>query len=77
MKLQEYRDELRERVVAIETIVNDRLPRIDDNLNKIEQHLGVSNGRIRKLEDSKLRIYTIVGVVSFIAPIVLKALNVI
>ena len=77
MKLQEYRDELRERVVAIETIVNDRLPRIDDNLDKIEQHLGVSNGRIRKLEDSKLRIYTVVGVISFIAPIVLKALNVI
>jgi len=77
MKLQEYRDDLRERVVTIETIVNDRLPRIDDNLNKIEQHLGESNGRIRKLEDSKLKVYTIVGFISFIAPIVLKALSII
>ena len=77
MKLQEYRDDLRERVVTIETIVNDRLPRIDDNLNKIDQHLGESNGRIRKLAYSKLKVYTIVGFVSFIAPIVLKALSII
>ena len=77
MKLQDYRDDLRERVVTIETIVNDRLPRIDDNLTKIEQHLGTSNGRIRKLEDSKLKVYTIAGVISFVTPIVLKALDII
>ena len=77
MKLQDYRDDLRERVVKIETTVQERLPRIDENLGKIEQHLGVLNGRVRTLEDSKLNVYTIVGVVSFATQILLKALNII
>jgi predicted nucleic acid-binding Zn-ribbon protein len=77
VKLQDYRDDLRERVVKIETTVEERLPRIDENLGKIEQHLGTLNGRVRTLEDSKLKVYTIVGVVSFATPILLKALNII
>ena len=55
MKLQDYRDDLKERVVKI----------------------GTLNGRVRTLEDSKLKVYTIVGVVSFATPILLKALNII
>ena len=77
MKLQAYRDDLRERVVKIETTVQERLPRIDKNLSKIEQHLGALNGRVRTLEDSKLKVYTIVGVVSFATPILLKTLKII
>ena len=49
MKLQDYRDDLRERVVKIETTVQERLPRIDENLGKIEQHIGVLNCRVRTL----------------------------
>ena len=77
MKLERYREELQSRVVKIETILEERLPRIDESLAKIEQHLGIQNGRIRNLEDSKLKIYTIVGVVSFITPLILKAVGVI
>jgi len=77
MKLEKYREELQSRVVKIETILEERLPRIDESLAKIEQHLGIQNGRIRNLEDSKLKIYTIVGVVSFITPLILKAVGVI
>ena len=77
MKLEKYREELQSRVVKIETILEERLPRIDESLSKIEQHLGIQNGRIRNLEDSKLKIYTIVGVVSFITPLILKAVGVI
>ena len=77
MKLEKYREELQSRVVKIETILEERLPRIDESLAKIEQHLGIQNGRIRNLEDSKLKIYTIVGVVSFITPLILKAIGVI
>ena len=77
MKLQDYRDDLRERVVAIETIVNDRLPRIDENLARIEQHLGALNGKVRNLEDSKLKLYTVAGVLSIIAPMALKYLEII
>jgi len=76
MKVEKYREEMQTRIVRIETIVEDRLPRIDNNLSKIEQHLGTQNGRIRNLEDSKLKIYTIVGVISFFVPIVLKAIGV-
>jgi predicted nucleic acid-binding Zn-ribbon protein len=77
MKLEKYREELQSRVVKIETILEERLPRIDESLSKIEQHLGIQNGRIRNLEDSKLKIYTIAGVVSFITPLILKAVGVI
>ena len=77
MKLEKYREELQSRVVKIETILEERLPRIDESLAKIEQHLGIQNGRIRNLEDSKLKIYTIVGVVSFITPLIFKAVGVI
>jgi len=76
MKVEKYREEMQTRIVRIETIVEDRLPRIDNNLSKIEQHLGTQNGRIRNLEDSKLKIYTIVGVISFFVPIILKAIGV-
>ena len=76
MKVEEYREELQSRIVRIETIVEERLPRIDNTLSKIEQHLGTQNGRIRALEDSKLKIYTIVGMISFFVPIVLKAIGV-
>ena len=62
--------------MRIETIIEERLPRIDDTLTRIEQHLGVQNGRIRTLEDSKLKVYTIVGVISFFTPIILKAIGV-
>ena len=77
MKLEKYREELQSRVVKIETILEERLPRIDESLSKIEQHLGIQNGRIRNLEDSKIKIYTIAGVVSFITPLILKAIGVI
>jgi len=77
MKLEKYREELQSRVVKIETILEERLPRIDESLAKIEQHLGIQNGRIRNLEDSKIKIYTIAGVVSFITPLILKAVGVI
>ena len=77
MKLEKYREELQSRVVKIETILEERLPRIDESLSKIEQHLGIQNGRIRNLEDSKLKIYTIVGMISFFVPIVLRAVGVI
>jgi uncharacterized Fe-S cluster-containing protein len=77
MKLEKYREELQSRVVKIETILEERLPRIDESLSKIEQHLGIQNGRIRNLEDSKIKIYTIAGVVSFITPLILKAVGVI
>jgi predicted nucleic acid-binding Zn-ribbon protein len=77
MKLEKYREELQSRVVKIETILEERLPRIDESLSKIEQHLGIQNGRIRNLEDSKLKIYSIAGVVSFITPLILKAVGVI
>ena len=77
MKLEKYREELQSRVVKIETILEERLPRIDESLSKIEQHLGIQNGRIRNLEDSKLKIYTIVGMISFFVPIVLRAIGVI
>ena len=77
MQVEKYRLELQSRIVRIETIVEERLPRIDETLTKIEQHLGIQNGRIRKLEDSKLKIYTIVGMISFLVPIVLKAIGVI
>ena len=77
MKLDKYREELQSRVVKIETILEERLPRIDESLSKIEQHLGIQNGRIRNLEDSKIKIYTIAGVVSFITPLILKAVGVI
>ena len=77
MKLEKYREELQSRVVKIETILEERLPRIDESLSKIEQHLGIQNGRIRELEDSKLKIYTIVGMISFFVPIVLRAIGVI
>jgi predicted nucleic acid-binding Zn-ribbon protein len=77
MKLEKYREELQSRVVKIETILEERLPRIDESLAKIEQHLGIQNGRIRNLEDSKLKIYTIVGMISFFVPIVLRAIGVI
>jgi predicted nucleic acid-binding Zn-ribbon protein len=77
MKLEKYREELQSRVVKIETILEERLPRIDESLAKIEQHLGIQNGRIRNLEDSKIKIYTIAGVVSFITPLILKAIGVI
>ena len=77
MKLDKYREELQSRVVKIETILEERLPRIDESLSKIEQHLGIQNGRIRNLEDSKLKIYTIVGMISFFVPIVLRAIGVI
>ena len=76
MKLEKYREELQSRVVKIETILEERLPRIDESLSKIEQHLGIQNGRIRNLEDSKLKIYTIVGMISFLVPIVLKAIGI-
>ena len=66
MELQDYRDDLRERVVKIETIVQERV-----------QHFSVLNSRVRKLEDSKLQVYTIVGFISFFVPIVLKALEII
>jgi len=77
MKLERYREELQSRVVKIETILEERLPRIDESLAKIEQHLGIQNGRIRNLEDSKIKIYSIAGVVSFITPLILKAVGVI
>ena len=77
MQVEKYRLELQSRIVRIETIVEERLPRIDETLTKIEQHLGIQNGRIRKLEDSKLKIYTIVGMISFFVPIVLRAIGVI
>ena len=77
MKLEKYREELQSRVVKIETILEERLPRIDESLAKIEQHLGIQNGRIRNLEDSKIKIYSIAGVVSFITPLILKAIGVI
>ena len=77
MKLEKYREELQSRVVKIETILEERLPRIDESLSKIEQHLGIQNGRIRNLEDSKIKIYSIAGVVSFITPLILKAIGVI
>jgi uncharacterized Fe-S cluster-containing protein len=77
MKLEKYREELQSRVVKIETILEERLPRIDESLSKIEQHLGIQNGRIRNLEDSKIKIYSIAGVVSFITPLILKAVGVI
>ena len=77
MKLEKYREELQSRVVKIETILEERLPRIDESLSKIEQHLGIQNGRIRNLEDSKLKIYSIAGIVSFITPLILKAIGVI
>ena len=77
MKLEKYREELQSRVVKIETILEERLPRIDESLSKIEQHLGIQNGRIRNLEDSKIKIYTIVGMISFFVPIVLRAIGVI
>jgi len=77
MELQDYRDDLRERVVKIETIVQERVPRIDENIEKIEKHFSILNSRVRKLEDSKLQVYTIVGFISFFVPIVLKALNII
>ncbi len=77
MKLEKYREELQSRVVKIETILEERLPRIDESLSKIEQHLGIQNGRIRDLEDSKIKIYSIAGVVSFITPLILKAVGVI
>ena len=76
MQVEKYRLELQSRIVRIETIVEERLPRIDETLTKIEQHLGIQNGRIRKLEDSKLKIYTIVGMISFLVPIVLKAIGI-
>jgi predicted nucleic acid-binding Zn-ribbon protein len=77
MKLEKYREELQSRVVRIETLIEERLPRIDESLSKIEQHLGIQNGRIRELEDSKIKIYSIAGVVSFITPLILKAVGVI
>ena len=76
MKVEKYREEMQTRIVRIETIIEERLPRMDDTLSKIVQHLGTQNGRIRNLEDSKLKIYTIVGVISFFVPIVLKAIGV-
>jgi len=76
MQVEKYRLELQSRIVRIETIVEERLPRIDETLTKIEQHLGIQNGRIRKLEDSKLKIYTIVGMISFLVPIVLKVIGI-
>jgi len=76
MKVEKYREEMQTRIVRIETIIEERLPRMDDTLSKIEQHLGTQNGRIRNLEDSKLKIYTIVGVISFFVPIILKAIGV-
>jgi len=76
MKVEKYREDIQGRLVRIETIVEERLPRIDDTLTRIEQHLGVQNGRIRTLEDSKLKVYTIVGVISFFTPIILKAIGV-
>ncbi|MBT7706748.1 hypothetical protein HN682_08700 [Candidatus Peregrinibacteria bacterium] len=76
MKVEKYREDIQGRLVRIETIIEERLPRIDDTLTRIEQHLGVQNGRIRTLEDSKLKVYTIVGVISFFTPIILKAIGV-
>ena len=76
MKVEKYREDIQGRLVRIVTIIEERLPRIDDTLTRIEQHLGVQNGRIRTLEDSKLKVYTIVGVISFFTPIILKAIGV-
>ena len=76
MKVEKYREEMQVRIVRIETLIEERLPRIDDSLAKIEQHLATQNGRIRELEDSKLKIYTIVGVISFFTPLILKAIGV-
>ena len=76
MKVEKYREDIQGRLVRIETIIEERLPRIDDTLTRIEQHLGVQHGRIRTLEDSKLKVYTIVGVISFFTPIILKAIGV-
>ena len=77
MKVKEYRDDLRERVVRIETVIGESLPRMDAHLGKIEQHLGNQNDRIRTLEYSKVKLYTIAGVISFLTPIILKAFDVI
>lgn len=76
MKVEKYREDIQGRLVRIETIVEERLPRIDDTLTRIEQHLGVQNGRIRALEDSRLKVYTVAGVISFFTPIILKAMGV-
>jgi len=76
-ELNKYRDDLHGRIIRIETILDECLPKIEKHLGNIDNNLSKQNGRIRILEDSKIKIYTVVGVISFFTPIVLKALGII
>jgi|TARA_R100001530_G_C4320919_1_gene155792 hypothetical protein len=76
-ELNQYRDDLHGRIIRIETILDESLPKIEKHLGRIDDKLRKQNGRIRILEDSKIKIYTVVGVVSFLTPILLKALGII
>ena len=76
-ELNQYRDDLHGRIIRIETILDESLPKIEKHLGGIDDKLREQNGRVRILEDSKIKIYTVVGVVSFLTPILLKALGII
>ena len=76
-QLNQYRDDLHGRIIRIETILDETLPKMEKHLGNIDSKLSKQNGRIRILEDSKIKIYTVVGVISFFTPIILKALGII
>ena len=67
----------REEVIRFLTKLDERQRTIFKKIEKIENHLAEQNGRIRELENDKTKLYTIVGIISFLTPVVLKALNLI
>lgn len=73
MKVSEHREE----VLKYLTKLNERQITIFKRVEKMEVHLKEQNGRIRELEDIKVQLYTVVIIVSFLMPVVLKALNLI
>ena len=52
-ELNQYRDDLHGRVIRIETILDESLPKIEKHLGGIDDKLREQNGRVRILEDSK------------------------
>ena len=67
----------REEVIRFLTKLDERQRTIFKKIEKIENHLAEQNGRIRELENDKTKLYTIVGIISFLTPVMLKALNLI
>ena len=78
-KVAEYREDLRakvdninDRMIKVETILEQGMPHITKTVDKIEKHLATLNLRTSKLENWRSYTLGLMAVITFAIPIILR-----